>query len=143
MMEMLDLTDIQEGRAPWQPADDAELVEVLNHYDIPLVGLVRRGEMFYAFVCLEGQLEDVNLWGYLSLEPDEAHRLQTLETDVQTALWKLAQDRPTILALARNSRIVSHTLIQHPEKFGSAIEAAADLLGVTNRDISDMHAGAA
>ena len=31
---------IEQGRHPWLPSEDAEVVETLHHYDMPLIGVV-------------------------------------------------------------------------------------------------------
>ena len=58
---------IEQGRPPWQPAEDAELVEVLHQYDMPLIGVIRHGTSLHLFRCIEGHTEASQLWAYTPL----------------------------------------------------------------------------
>ena len=49
-------------------------LEVLNEYDMPLSGLIEQGGMTFLYVCLLGELEELNIWAYsrTSAKPRQA-----------------------------------------------------------------------
>lgn len=48
---------IEQGRHPWLPSEDTELVETFHHYDMPLIGAVRQGSALHLFRCIDGQVD--------------------------------------------------------------------------------------
>lgn len=77
---MSDLIELQRGRDPWNPSDDAELVEVLNRYDIPLLGIVRQRNALHVFESIGGPYASLSFWIYRHVTEDEADRLRSLDS---------------------------------------------------------------
>ena len=84
---MSDLLLLQQGARPWLPADNVTPLEILNEYDIPLSGLIEQGGMTFLYVCLLGELEELNIWAYSHLSEAEVGRLRSLlEDDLAAAI---------------------------------------------------------
>src|SRR4051812_5883760 len=75
-----DRISLERRHAPWSPPD-SEIVKILNYYDMPWTGIIRQHGVPFLFHCFFGQMERVQLWRYVSLTPDEAERLESLDGD--------------------------------------------------------------
>ena len=121
---------IEVGRPPWQPAEDAELVEVLHQYDMPLIGVVRHGTSLHLFRCIEGHTDASQLWAYTPLSPDELERLGAEDGDLDAVVAEASARRPTVLALASNDRGVTlAALVADPSGYDTPLHAARAALG--------------
>ena len=127
---MSDRIAIEQGRPPWLPAADAEPVETLHTYDMPLVGVVRQGGMLHLFRCIEGHTDSSNLWAYTSIGADEVEKLRASGPDsFDDVLQKVTARRVVVLALAReNEGITLSALVPHPERYPSLLHAAGAAL---------------
>jgi hypothetical protein len=121
---------IEQGRPPWQPAEDAELVEVLHQYDMPLIGVIRHGTSLHLFRCIEGHTEPSQLWAYTPLSPEELDRLRADDGDLDALVDELSTRRPTVLALASEDRGVTlSALVADPSGYETPLHAARAALG--------------
>ncbi len=77
---MSDLAVIQHGRPPWEPSTDSELVAEYQHYDVPLVGVIRQGDTEYLFVCVDGQDEVVSLWWFTAIGSEQRAQIEQAES---------------------------------------------------------------
>src|SRR5213082_1603151 len=98
---------IEQGRPPWQPAKDAELVEVFHRYDMPLVGVVRHGSSLHLFRCIDGHTDSSQLWAYTPLSSEELDRLRAGDGDLDALVAEISAWRPTVVALASDDRGVT------------------------------------
>ena len=104
---MSDLPLLQQGARPWLPADNVTALEVLNEYDMPLSGLIEQGGMTFLYVCLLGELEELNIWAYSHLSEAEAGRLRSLlEDDLAAAIDEALANRMLVVALAHDAKLV-------------------------------------
>ncbi|WP_157251140.1 hypothetical protein [Nonomuraea typhae] len=79
--------DLRFGALPWEPADNAELIEVYDRHDRPITGLLRQHDQAYVFDCLEGHAWDVNIWIYAPVDDELVERLAEAEgADFRKAL---------------------------------------------------------
>ncbi len=84
------------GAQPWRPADTARPSKILNHYDIPLAGILKQHGSFFLFECLEGEVQEANLWAYVPISRTTARRLRRLTGDRLTAAMHSAYSDQTI-----------------------------------------------
>lgn len=104
---MSDLLRLQQGARPWLPADNVTPLEILNEYDIPLSGLIEQGGMTFLYVCLLGELEELNIWAYSHLSEAETGRLRSLiEDDLAAAIDEALANRMLVVALAHDAKLV-------------------------------------
>ncbi len=136
---MSDQIAIEQGRQPWLPAGNAELVATLHHYDMPLVGVIRQAGYLYLFRCIEGHIEASNLWAYTRLDRNELASLrQTSPDDLDATLDHLSDGRPTILALSHEDNGVTFSaLIPHPLAYPSLLHAAGEALHAASSEIDE------
>lgn len=121
---------IEQGRPAWQPAEDAELVEVLHQYDMPLIGVIRHGTSLHLFRCIEGHTDSSQLWAYTPLAPEELDRLRADDGDLDALVAELSARRPTVLALASDDRGVTlSALVADPSGYETPLHAARAALG--------------
>src|SRR5260370_32409849 len=66
-VDMASQIHLRLGARPWQPADTARPGKVLNHYDIPLAGILNQHGEYYLFECLEGETQEASLWAYVPI----------------------------------------------------------------------------
>jgi len=127
---------IEQGRPPWQPAEDAELVEVLHHYDMPLIGVVRHGTSLHLFRCIEGHTDSSQLWAYTPLSTDEFDRLRAGDSDLDAVVAEVSARRPTVLALASDEQGVTlSALVADPSRYETPLHAARAALGEALNDV--------
>jgi hypothetical protein len=103
---MSDWLLLEPGARPWLPGGGASERLVLNEYDIPLMGLVDQGGTTFLYMCLLGELEQLNIWAYVRLEQQEANRLASLQGDqVVRAAARCLSARPVTVALAHDHEL--------------------------------------
>lgn len=71
---MADRIDLSLGDLPWQPGS-GELVETIHRYDMPLAGLIEQHGTTFFFWCIEGEVTQGSLWGYVALGDHEKDSL--------------------------------------------------------------------
>ena len=103
---MIDL-NIRLGALPWLPDPDGELVETFLYYDRPLIGVVRSGDTFTLFECVDGHIDDQSLWKYVQLEDEELEMLRATE-DFDDSLQSITDDREGVVAFADTSGILRY-----------------------------------
>jgi len=104
---MSDLLFPEQGARPWLPAENVTTLTMLNEYNIPLAGLIEQGGTTYLYVCLLGELEELNIWAYAGLSQAEIHRLASLLDDELAAAMDLALvDRMLVVAFAKDHQLV-------------------------------------
>ena len=97
----------QQGARPWLPADDVASRLLLNEYNIPLAGLIEQDGVIYLYVCLLGELEDVNLWAYALLDDVEIDRLKSLTGDgLNEAVSRALTHRTLVMSIASHHELV-------------------------------------
>jgi|HubBroStandDraft_2_1064218.scaffolds.fasta_scaffold125581_2 hypothetical protein len=97
----------QQGARPWLPAYDVTSRLLLNEYNIPLAGLIDQDDVTYLYVCLMGELEDVNIWAYALVEDAEIGLLTSLTGDDLAAAINGALTRRTlVVAIAADHELV-------------------------------------
>jgi len=122
---------IEQGRHPWLPPEDAEVVETLHHYDMPLTGVVRQGEALHLFRCIEGQVDSTQVWAYAHITPEELDALRAAGPDDLDALIdQFSSGKPTVLALADDARgLTVSALLGDLSGYPSPLHAARAALG--------------
>jgi hypothetical protein len=112
---------IEQGRVPWAPAADTELVRTLHIYDMPLIGVVRQGDSMHLFRCIEGHVDDTNLWAY---------------TAVDDAIERVVAGRPVDVALAsERDGITASALVREPGRYPTLLHAAREALRALSDEI--------
>jgi hypothetical protein len=95
------------GAEPWRPADTARLSKVLNHYDVPLAGILKQHGSYFLFECLEGEVQDANLWAYVPIRRATARRLARLTSDrLMSAIHDAYMNHDITAVLAVDGAIV-------------------------------------
>lgn len=122
---------IEQGRHPWLPSEDAELVETLHHYDMPLIGIIRQGSALHLFRCIDGHVDSSQVWSYARINPEEMEALRAAEPDGLDALIEaLESGRVTVLALARDDRgLTVSALLTDAASYPTPLHAARAALG--------------
>ena len=122
---------IEQGLQPWLPSEDAELVETLHHYDMPLIRVVRQGNALHLFWCIEGHVELTQLWAYTPLSAEELDELRAAgPDDLDAVVERLVAGKPTVLALADDERgLTVSALLGDLSGFPSPRHAARAALG--------------
>jgi hypothetical protein len=122
---------IEQGRHPWLPSEDAELVETFHHYDMPLIGAIRQGSALHLFRCIEGHVDSTQVWAYTRISSEELEALRAAGPDDFDALIEgVVSGKPTIVALADEDRgLTVSALLADPTGYPSPLHAARAALG--------------
>jgi hypothetical protein len=129
---------------PWQAADTARPRKVLNHYDVPLAGILKQHGAFFLFECLDGEAGSANLWAYVPISRAAARRMSRLTGDRLTAAMHQAYEGQVITAaLAVDGRIVRGTRVDLPRAQDLRTEAARQVKRQVDADSSAMRGLAA
>lgn len=121
---------IELGRPPWQPVEDAELVEVFHHYDMPLIGVIRHGSSLHLLRCVEGHTDASQLWAYTPLSAEELDRIRADDGDLDSLVAEVSARRPTVLALATDEQgITLSAFVADPSNHETPLHAARAALG--------------
>lgn len=93
---------IEQGQEPWAPAADAELVRTLHVYDMPLIGVIRKGRSLHLFRCIEGHVDAMNLWAYTALHDVDVAALEAASPEaLDDVIGIPVGARPVVVALSR------------------------------------------
>jgi hypothetical protein len=122
---------LKEGFRPWEPSPEARLVEVLDRYNVPQVGVLEDAAHHYIFQCVEGQAGNWSLWTYHQVDTSDLAVLRDVEGQdaVDAFLARLFEDnRPFAAAVSsRDEGIVQHVLVTeglHGREVFPAVAAA-------------------
>lgn len=126
---MSDLIALEPGRLPWQPSSDAQLGEVFDRYDRPLIGIVAQGGHNFLFACIAGRVDDWNVWAYTMLESDELDLLES-SSDFEGALRGVGSGKPFVVAVAsEESGLVEVTTVEHSDELPGAALTLLESVG--------------
>lgn len=122
---MSDQIHLRIGAEPWRPADSAKIDRVLNHYDIPLAGILRQHRNYFIFECLEGHTKDTNIWAYAKIDRLELKAIRKARgEDLQQLFSHILNSRAFTAALAIDHSIEISAEVQ-PAQLKVAPAAAA------------------
>lgn len=106
---------LKEGFQPWGPSPEARLVEVLDRYNVPQIGILEDAAHSYVFQCVEGQVGKWSLWTYHQVDSYDLIVLRDLDGQdaFDAFLARLFEDnRPFAAAISnRDEGIVQHALV--------------------------------
>lgn len=120
---MSDQIHLRIGAEPWLPADAAKIDKVLNHYDIPLAGIIAQHRKYYIFECLEGHGQDSNVWAYAPISRAERREIRKAKgEELQKLFDKVLTSRTFVAVLA--------------------IDCAIEIAAVVERDLAPKKAAA-
>lgn len=122
---------IEQGRHPWLPSEDAEVVETLHHYDMPLIGAIRQGDTLHLFRCIEGHVDSTQVWAYTRITPEEFETLRAVgPDDLDAAIDTVVSGKATVLALADDQRgLTISALLDDVSRYPTPLHAARAALG--------------
>ena len=128
---------IEQGRVPWAPAADAELARTLHTYDMPLIGVIRQGGSLHLFRCIEGQVDDNNLWAYTAVDETDLAALDAAgPDDLDDVIDHVIDGRPVVVALSReNDGILASALVRDPGRYPTLLHAAREALRSLSAEI--------
>ena len=128
---------IEQGQVPWAPAADAELMRTLHFYDMPLVGVIRQGGSLHLFRCIEGQVDDNNLWAYTALDDTDLVALDAIgSADLDDVIDRVVEGRPVVVALSRErDGILASALVRDPSQYPTLLHAAREALRALSIEI--------
>ena len=105
---MRDLLLPEQDSRPWLPAANVTALTTLNEYDIPLSGLIEQGGTTFLYVCLLGELEELNIWAYSRPRQPELDQLTSLvDDDLAAAIDAALADRVLVVAFAHGHQLVN------------------------------------
>ncbi len=136
---MSDLAVLQHGRPPWEPSTGSKLVAEYQHYDVPLVGVIRQGDTEYLFVCLDGQDEMVSLWWFTAVSSEQRAQIEDADSpdEYERLLSAMPVDGWSRLALATQH----NGIVEYVDVEGVAGGAAAALRELLAR-VDQLQTGA-
>lgn len=128
---------IEQGREPWLPSADAELVRTLHFYDMPLIGVVRQAGTLHLFRCIEGHVDTNNLWAYTTLDEAELATIDAAELDaLNDVIDRIVDGRPVVVALSREGDgILASALVREPGRHATLLHAAREALRSLSAEI--------
>jgi hypothetical protein len=127
---MTDQIHLRLGAHPWRPADTARPVKILNHYDIPLAGILKQHGSYFLYECLEGETQDVNLWVYVPVSRGTARKLARLTGDRLVQAMHAAYGHQCVtVAFAVNGRIEMGECLE----FGAVENSRAEAISAVRR----------
>lgn len=131
---------IEQGRVPWAPAADTELVRTLHICDMPLIGVVRQGDSMHLFRCIEGHVDDTNLWAYTAVDDADLAALTGVGPDdlddLDDVIERVVDGRPVVVALASEADgITASALVREPGRYPTLLHAAREALRALNDEI--------
>lgn len=128
---------IEQGRVPWAPAVDTELVRTLHIYDMPLIGVLRQGGSLHLFRCIEGHVDDTNLWAYTAVDDADLDALAGVGPDeLDDVIERVVDGRPVVVALASEADgITASALVREPRRYPTLLHAAREALRALSAEI--------
>lgn len=110
---MSDALHVEEGRLAWLPAHDVVPGEVIDFYNVPRAGLLHQAGHTYYFECIIGDGEEVGIWAYALLSPDELRALLGASgpEHIDAVTRRLITDRWLTVAVAADDRIVESAVL--------------------------------
>jgi hypothetical protein len=122
---------IEQGRRPWLPSEDAELVETFHHYDMPLIGAIRQGSTLHLFRCIDGHVDSIQVWAYTRITPEQLEALRAAgPDDLDVLIDGLVSGKATVVALAHEERgLTVSALLADLSGYPSPLHAARAALG--------------
>lgn len=128
---------IEQGREPWSPSTDAQLVTTLHFYDMPLAGVIRQGGATHLFRCIEGHVDLNNLWAYTPVSEAEVAELEAAGADeLDGAIDRVVEGRPVVVALGREGDgILVSALIRDPGGHATLLHAAREALRALTAEV--------
>lgn len=138
---MADLLDVQPGALPWQPAADAELVEVYHRYDVPLIGLVRRHGTTYLFSCVFGVGRRTSIWAYAHLTESEVELIDEVdEAGFERLVQLLLTGRGLVVAIANeNTGIGAVYKLSAHDNYGDVLDSLRSILEEFAQQLEQLH----
>lgn len=141
---MTDQIHLRLGAPPWHPADTVRLGKILNHYDIPLAGILKQHGSYFLFECLEGEVQDKNLWAYVPISRSLARKLGHLTGErLKAAMHEAYRDQPITVAMALNGQIELGACVEIRTEESRRHEAIQAVKRKADRDSSAANALAA
>lgn len=128
---------IEQGREPWSPAADAELVRTLHQYDMPLIGVIRQGGSLHLFRCIEGHVDASNLWAYTALTDADLAVLDAAGPDeLDDVIDTVVEGRPVVVALSHEGDgVLASALVREPGRHATLLHAAREALRSLSAEI--------
>jgi hypothetical protein len=129
---------LEKGHAPWQPAPDAELIQVMDQFNFPTLGVVRQDDQGFLFRCLYGHNEDESLWVYASLEGYAAASggyddgVAVVLANVDVGSFALGRTVDGTIEIIRTAEKVPLS------RRGSVLSAAEDALRLSPEDLQTL-----
>jgi len=139
-----DQIHLRLGAPPWLPADTVRPGRVLNYYDIPLAGVLKQHGKYYLFECLEGEVQDTNLWAYVPISRTFARKLGHLAGHrLTSAMHDAYRDQLITVAMAVKGCIESGACVELRSDESRRREAVKAMKRKADRDSSAVDALAA
>lgn len=77
---MSDQIRLEAGHQPWKPSSSSKIVVEYQYYDIPLSGVLEQEGQEYLFVCMDGADENVSVWWYTLINPEQRELIEGATT---------------------------------------------------------------
>jgi len=111
---MSDQIHLSIGAEPWLPSDTAKIDKVLNHYDIPLAGIIQQHRKYFLFECLDGHGSSANVWAYAPISRQERRQLRKAKgrAELQNLTYAILTSRTFRAAVALNHGLEMAALVE-------------------------------
>ncbi|MER6169728.1 hypothetical protein [Streptosporangium sp. NPDC001681] len=112
---MSDQIHLRIGAEPWLPADTAKIDKVLNHYDVPLAGIIQQHRKYYLFECLDGHGSNSNLWAYAEITRGERREILKARgaSELQKLFTGILRSRSFTAAVAIDHGLEMAAIVEH------------------------------
>lgn len=128
------------GARPWQAADTARLSKVLNRYDVPLAGILKQHGTRFLFECLDGEVQEANIWAYVPITRSTARKIGRLTGDrLTSAMHQAYVDQVIVVALAVDCTIVRGVIVDLSAEQDLRAEAARQVKRQVDQDSSAIN----
>lgn len=134
---MSDQIHLRIGAKPWAPADSAKIDKVLNHYDVPLAGILHQHRRFYIFECLDGHGSDVSLWAYAEITRGERRAIKKTRGPeaLRKAFYDVLTSRAFTAALSINESLEMAAIVER-SRDAAPVKAATSAV---SRKVDKVH----